>query len=231
MRAETVMFQFTGPMGVRVEIAQSLLILLAFLLWLNIGSDPVFAVMLPILLMSAIFLHELGHAWGNLVQGIPVEKVVLHGGGGYCQAVRAGTPYEQELVVAMGPLVNLGLWAICSLIAYWTPVYWQGAAMSPGYLATETLYFVWLFGQINLLLFCLNLIPVQPLDGGKLLHLAFLRIMPAPVAQWWAGAVGLVCAVLWIPGMVAVYVWLGLILFFLPSIRYHLAMMKAARSA
>ena len=216
MQAQTVLFRFTGPMGVRVEVAQSLLILLGFLLWMNIGGDPVFAVMLPVLLLAAIFAHELGHAWGNLVQGLPVEKVVLHGGGGYCQAARAGTPYQQELVVAMGPIVNLGLWAVCSLVAHWTPIYWTAAAIDPGRLAAETLYYVWFFGQINILLFCLNMIPVQPLDGGKLLHLMLLRLMPADAAQSLAGAVGLVCAVLWIPAMVALYIWVGLILLFLP---------------
>lgn len=231
MRSETVMFQFKGPMGVRVEVAQSLLMLLGVLLWLNLGSDPLFAIMLPVLLLTAIFLHELGHAWGNLVQGMPVEKVMLYGGGGFCQGVRTGTPHQQELIVAMGPIVNLGLWAVCSLMAHYTPLYWSAATVYPGQLAVETLYYVWLFGQINLVLFCLNIIPVQPLDGGKLFHLALLRVYPAATAQWLAGAVGFVCAILWIPAMIGLFYWQGLILFFLPSIRFHLAMMRAARRA
>lgn len=227
-RPQTVIFSFKGPMGVRVDVDQSLMFLVALLVWFNLNTDLVYAIMVPVLLVAAIFAHELGHAWGNQVQDIPVHKVVMHGGGGYCQAKRSGTAYEAELIVAMGPIVNAALWAICSLVAYWTPIYWDISWIEAGGLAQETLYFVWLFGQINLLLLVFNMIPVQPLDGGKLFHLVMLRLMPADTAQSVTGAVGLVCAILWIPAMLVLFYYQGLILFFLPSIAAHYRMMRGA---
>ena len=69
--------------------------------------------------ITFIFLHELGHAWGCQVQGIPVRRIVLHGGGGFCEHTRSGTRTEQELIIAMGPLVNLALWALGSLVTWY----------------------------------------------------------------------------------------------------------------
>jgi len=67
------------------------------------------------LLTGSIFLHELGHAWGTIVQGIPVRRIMIYGGGGFCERSRSASVKQRELIVAMGPIVNLVIWAFASL--------------------------------------------------------------------------------------------------------------------
>jgi Zn-dependent protease len=78
----------------------------------------------------------------------------------------------------MGPIANLMLWAVASLgsDALWDSVFAGASAFSdpdmlfwsPRTLLAEYLD---LFASINGSLAIFNLIPVQPLDGDKLLHL------------------------------------------------------------
>ena len=83
-----------------------------------------------------------------------------------------------------------------------------------------------LIGWVNMALFLFNLLPVQPLDGGRLFHHLMLRFMPAPAAQRVTGAVGLVAAILWIPAAIWAFLNYGFILFFFPSIPAHYRMMR-----
>ena len=75
------------------------------------------------------------------------------------------------------------------------------------------------FGKINLLLFIFNMIPVLPLDGGRLFYLALWWRLPQETAMKVTGLVGLIIAVLWIPAAIAAFYFLGFILFFSPSVR------------
>ncbi|MEM9717424.1 MAG: site-2 protease family protein [Pseudomonadota bacterium] len=166
------------------------------------------------MLTLAIVLHELGHAWGYYVQGIPVKRVVIYGGGGFVEGTRSATDRQTEFIVAMGPLVNLALWAVCGLLAQTI-----GNGMAASILST--------FALLNLLLFAFNMIPVQPLDGGKLFHLGMKRLFKPMRALKITGAVGLFFSVLWYPAMLFLIFTVGWFLLFLPSIRLHYEMYKA----
>ena len=223
---DPVVYQFRGPWGVQVDVGQSLFFLMALLVWFNFGGDPVYALVAPLLLVLAIFLHEMGHAWGTLVQDLPVRRVMLYGGGGFCEGARSRSPREAELIVAMGPIVNLALWAICSLTYYWVSEAWYASNSYPSAWAWDVIYYIWLFGYLNLMLFIFNMLPVQPLDGGKLLHLILLRVMRPELAQTVTGAIGFALAVIWIPAMLLMMYTQGWMLFFIPSIPAHYRMMR-----
>ena len=102
----------------------------------------------------------------------------------------------------------------------------MNSAAYPGEFAWDTLYYIWLFGYLNLILFAFNMIPVQPLDGGKLFHLVMLRLMSPDLAQRITGMVGLVLSVAWIPAMIGLFYFHGWFLFFIPSIAAHYRMMR-----
>ncbi|MBV1867681.1 MAG: site-2 protease family protein [Marinosulfonomonas sp.] len=167
------------------------------------------------LLIGSIFLHEMGHAWGCLVQGLPVRRIMLYGGGGFCEHARSPSRYEQELIVAMGPIVNLAIWAVASLIEPFLP---------NGNLA----WAVYMLANINIFLAIFNLLPVHPLDGGKLFQLLLMRFMSPRTATRISGGVGVLIAVIWVPMMIFSYLYLGLVLFFIPPIALHFQMLRRA---
>ena len=218
MGSEAPILRFRGPFGVPVEVGGSLL-LLVLLFVVTGGLDPallVYDACFVAILVVSILLHELGHAWGCRVQGIPVRRIVIHGGGGFCEQERGATARQQELIVAMGPIVNLAIWALTSL----------ALPYSGGGMLTWFLYWT---ATINIFLALFNLLPVHPLDGGKLFHLALLRILPASTATRISGGVGLVFAVLWIPAAIWLFLAVGLVLFFFPPIGLHLQMLRLNR--
>ncbi len=221
--------QFRGPWGVRVEIDQSILLLIGLFIYISLGGNLLEVLIFAAMLVGSIFLHELGHAWGCVVQGVPVRRVVIHGGGGFCEHATSTQPRQEELITAMGPLVNLAIWALCGILSWlvWTflPAMF-GPNIGMAFFAIELLHYVALLGWINLALFAFNLIPVQPLDGGKLFHLLTLRLLSQHLAQRVTGAVGLVFSLIWIPAAIYVYVTFGFLLFFLPSPRAHYRMMR-----
>lgn len=236
MDSEKPLFTWFGPWGVPVQVMPSTAFLLLIFVGLSASSVEAMAWGLNMfaLLVVAIFLHELGHAWGAHVQGIKVHRIVIHGGGGFC-AHRSAGARASELIVLMGPLVNLALWAILSLGA------WAILPAFPSYEATdevweaffathsarfEVIYWLETAAEINLMLFILNMIPVQPLDGGKLMHLWLLRVMRPDVALLVTGGFGVLFTLLWIPAMIGVYVYMGFVLLFFPSLRLHWEMLR-----
>lgn len=128
---KNIIFRFNGPMGVPVEVGQSALMLFGIILFLG-GSNIAYSAALVVMLFGSVLAHELGHAWGAIKQGVPVKRIMLTGGGGFCQHQRAPTPHEAELIVAMGPIVNIAIWAIASLAEHWLWTSQISAAVAQG---------------------------------------------------------------------------------------------------
>lgn len=213
-RDNQIIGELRGPWGVPVQFGASIFVLP--LIFIDFGGTPrtlAFDLMFLAILLASIFLHELGHAWGNLIQGIPVGRILLYGGGGLCSSTRSATRRERELVVAMGPIVNLALWAVASLVA-------------PRIGDPEVGWVVDTVAWINLYLAIFNLMPVQPLDGGKLFELFLHRLLPPMAALRVAGTVGLLIVVAWVPLLIGSWVTFGMFLFFLPSLGVHWRMAR-----
>lgn len=222
-------FVFHTSFGFPVEIRQSIVMLAMFFVLFSLGTvqGTIDALVMVALILLSIFLHEMGHAWGCRVQGVQVRRVVIFGGGGFCEH-RPSSYKQDELIVAMGPIVNLVLWALASMASNWAAATLDDTAQFWQY---ELAYWVDTFGFLNLALFFFNMVPVQPLDGGKLFHLLLRRLMPPLAALRITGAVGLVFSVLWWPGLVFLFMTTGWLLFFIPSFKQHLAMMRGERTA
>jgi stage IV sporulation protein FB len=209
--------QFRGPWGVPIQIAASLVILPLFIV--DFGAPPdtlVWDLVFVAILIVSILLHELGHAWGCLIQGVPVRRIMIHGGGGFCERSRSASRYEQELIVAMGPIVTIVLWAVAGLAAPLVP-------------DPEIAWVLWIVSYINGFLAVLNLIPVQPLDGGRLFELVLHRFLEPQSVYRVAGAVGLVIAILWLPAMLVAFDVYGLFLLVIPAFFLHWNMFRHGR--
>jgi len=214
MTSDNVLFSFSGLFGVPVKVNQSLFVLVAMLFGFvgvaggNVGSIA----LLLIFLLISIYLHELGHALGAHSQRVRVNEIVLYGGGGYCSHAIAG-PKENLVLIAAGPAVNLALWLAAGPVSN-IVLALGGDTPFVESVASEILF----FGQINLWLFIFNMIPVIPLDGGRLFYLGLWWRLPRDTAIKITGLVGLIISILWIPAAVMAFFYLGFVLFFFPSI-------------
>lgn len=122
----------------------------AVLLGLLIALDPA-GLMLPFLLAAA--LHELGHLVCLRLCGIPVNELRI----GFTGAVLHTAPMalrQEACAAAAGPVVNL----LCGL----------------GFLRLCPA-----FSCVSLLLAFCNLLPVFPLDGGRILRSLWPKAAPA----------------------------------------------------
>src|SRR5512132_2144116 len=112
----------------------------------------------------SILLHEFGHALQARREGIEIDGITLWLFGGVARFKGAWKTAGAEFRVAIaGPLVSLVLGVLFVLIA-----------LIPGLPESVDAVAAWL-GYINLSLLVFNLIPAQPLDGGRVLHSALWR--------------------------------------------------------
>ena len=106
-----------------------------------------------LLLMMIIIVHELGHFLCALFLHIPVDKICLYPFGGISKFKnKMNIPLKQEfLILLMGPLFQVIFMFVIK------------DSLPSSYLELFLLY------NRNILIF--NLLPVYPLDGGKLLNI------------------------------------------------------------
>ena len=107
-----------------------------------------------LLLFLACLLHELGHLAMLLLFHRHVQTVSLCGAGALFVPSAACGAYWQDILVSLaGPAVNLLLAAALGLLGrWWEPLYLLAGAQA--------------------VLGCFNLLPILPLDGGRMLWLA-----------------------------------------------------------
>jgi Zn-dependent protease/CBS domain-containing protein len=162
--------------GVELRLNWSLLAVVALLVWsLSEGVLPDqnpglshntylgAAVVASLLFLASIALHELGHSWVALREGLEVDSITLWLFGGVSQLKgRFPSPGAEFRVAVSGPLVSIVLGVLfMGIAATGLPSAGDGVA-------------AWL-GYINLILAAFNLLPAAPLDGGRVLHSVLWR--------------------------------------------------------
>jgi Zn-dependent protease/CBS domain-containing protein len=116
------------------------------------------------MLFASIILHELGHSLVARHHGVGISSITLFVFGGVSQMKEEPRKAREEFQIAIvGPLISLVLaavfWVVGSL--------WQRTAG-----VTATTAVVLYLAGINLLLAIFNMLPVFPLDGGRVLRAA-----------------------------------------------------------
>jgi Zn-dependent protease len=107
-------------------------------------------------LFAIVLMHEFGHALACRSVGGTAERIVLWPLGGVAYVSPPMRPGAMLWSIVAGPLVNV------ILLPLTLPLMWL-----PGQSDLNT--FLWSIAYINLGLLIFNMLPIYPLDGGKIL--------------------------------------------------------------
>lgn len=155
----------------------------------TVKDDPALFVSVVVTVVVSVVLHELGHGFAALREGDDTPRITGHmtlnplvhmGGLSLVILLLAGIAwgqmpvnpsrfrhrYSSVIVSLAGPAVNL----VLALLALTIWGLWLRFAGAPETDAAQGIgQFLWVFGLVNLALFLLNLLPIPPLDGSRVL--------------------------------------------------------------
>lgn len=115
-------------------------------------------------LFLIVLTHEFGHALACRSVGGQANEIVLWPFGGVAYVAPPQRPGAMLWSIAAGPLVNVILVPILSV------VWWLADSTHLEDSASDIYYFIRMVWIINLGLLIFNMLPVYPLDGGKILR-------------------------------------------------------------
>lgn len=185
--------------GIQLAVHASFLLLLAYYGyegWLDGGLPGLcWSVGVIVLFFVCVILHELGHSLTARRYGVRTSRILLLPIGGMAELEQIPRKPAAELLITIaGPAVNF------ALVALLLPFAWQGifreeemALYSAGGLVIQLCF-------ANLIMGCFNLVPVFPMDGGRILRALLAIWLPYVRATYWAVMVARVLAVLLVCG-------------------------------
>ncbi len=179
--------------GIQLAVHASFFLLLAYagyegwadgglpgLLW-SLGLITLFFV--------CVILHELGHSLTAQRYGVRVSRILLLPIGGMAEFDRIPrNPVQELLITVAGPAVNFVLAALLFALA------WRGlvnVGEAPVHSFASLLDTLWFW---NLVMGAFNLLPVFPMDGGRILRALLAFKMPYLRATYWAALVSKILA-------------------------------------
>jgi Zn-dependent protease len=199
--------------GIRLAVHFTFLLLVAYAAWAGWKDNPTdpwmglaLDVALIILLFTCIVLHELGHSLTARRYGIGVSRILLLPIGGMAEFDSIPRQPRRELLISLaGPAVNFAIALVLLAFLPW-PRDWSGAAVeiTPRGLGDLLL-------RINLIMGAFNLLPIFPMDGGRIFRALLATRLPYLRATFWAAttskvlavAAAIACATLWNRPLVA----------------------------
>lgn len=158
--------------GIRIRVH---ITLIAFILFDLIQSLTLGTLIFELVLFGSILLHEFGHCFAARRMGGSADDILMWPLGGLASVDAPRRPKEQFVTVICGPLVNVAL----IIVSVATVVVLGGKILFTTtfpYLysigPTQSYLDDFLFAMIltNVALFVFNLLPMYPMDGGRMLH-------------------------------------------------------------
>ena len=173
---------------------------------------------------GSILLHELGHAFVAMRNGIGITSIQLWIFGGMARMDRdSDTPATEAKVALAGPAVTLAIVLVLTAVGVaaegWTAFREAALVESRSEVSGVMAMLAWLAG-INFLILVFNLIPAFPMDGGRVARaIAWWRTGDRTSATRFAANLGRVLAYAIMAGGLALVfagelfagVWLALI--------------------
>jgi Zn-dependent protease/predicted transcriptional regulator len=180
-----------------------------------------------LLVFTIIVMHEYGHALTARLFGVKTKDIILLPIGGVARLESIPQkPWQELLIAAAGPAVNVVLGMICmiwfvldgSFQALLQEAFKPAAVRDPVNVMLNSPMSGRLL-EINILLIVFNLIPAFPMDGGRILRAILAMGLSYVQATWIAARIGQGMAVLFVVWglfgggpmlfLIAVMVWTG----------------------
>jgi Zn-dependent protease len=152
------------------------------------------------LLFAMVLLHEFGHCFACRWMGGEADEIVMHPLGGLALATPPRRPWPSFVTSAGGPLVNVVICILCAsfiwsqqhvipaaTLSLRQPLWWYGG--------NELTHWVWWAYQLSMMLLLFNLLPIYPLDGGRMLQEALWPMLGFFKSMKFSCIVGVVGAV------------------------------------
>lgn len=180
--------------GIQLALHFSFLLLLGWAAYQGYMDDGLPGLFWSSATMLAFFtcvvLHELGHSFTGMHFGVHVRRILLMPIGGMAQFDSIPRQPRQELLMTLaGPAVNFViaglLWPVVDM-AQWDP---SSSLASLGDLGRYLL-------AANLVMGLFNLLPIFPMDGGRILRALLATKLPYLRATAVAANIGKVLAIL-----------------------------------
>jgi Zn-dependent protease len=155
--------------GIRLEVHVTFVLLLVVAGWLGASDDGaagvVSSVGTVILMFGIVVLHELGHAFAASRYGIRASRILLLPIGGMAEFDSIPREPRREILISLaGPTVNFLLAGLVALLFGWSNSSSSSSSLSRWADVPTTLL------AVNLIMGVFNLLPVFPMDGGRVLR-------------------------------------------------------------
>lgn len=203
--------------GIRVRMSAALLIVIVWELLVSElphGMGVVNAMTFGVVLFGIVLLHEFGHCFAARRVGGEASDVLLGPLGGLAFVDAPNRPWPQLITAVGGPAVNVIICAVTygamRLIVALIPH--SHFTLNPLVVGGAYYYLAWVF-DISLALLIFNLLPIYPLDGGRILQCLLwfkLKFYRATLITCMVGMIGSVLMAMY--GIAFWNSWYGILL-------------------
>jgi stage IV sporulation protein FB len=180
MNPDRNIFQWSIPLGrwFAVQVKLSVFFVLIAMVLVFRWGDWRIGVTFGLMLFLSVLLHEFGHVFAARITGGDGDEILITPFGGLAMCMPASTFASQFWTTAGGPVVNLGLCLVTLTPVIqsphtadcFNPIVFPAVSLAGKSFVDAMPDVLIILFMTNWLLLLLNLVPVHPLDGGRLLH-------------------------------------------------------------
>src|SRR5450432_935655 len=165
-------FPSANYQGIHISIHWTFILVIVWFVIVNLlsgtnSSGWIWSLIMIISLLTSIFIHDMAQAFVAAFFNIEIDRLILLPVGGLPSiSLKPKRKIHELLMLAAGPAANLMIASFLMIflrpyLAYWNEPENIGVAYAGN--------FLFQFQFINLSLGLLNLLPVFPMDGGRIL--------------------------------------------------------------
>jgi len=180
--------------GIQLSLHFSFFLLLGYAAWLGFWDEGIFGLVwsctLLISFFSCVVLHELGHSLTAQYFGIKVKRILLMPIGGMAEFETIPSNPTKELWITLaGPAVN----AVIALSLL--PFFWNSGSLISLDNTNSLAGLMRSLLAANIIMGLFNLIPIFPMDGGRILRALLAFRLPYIRATFFAASLGKLLAI------------------------------------